>query len=333
MKNNYFKHGADWHERQNIARLILEIGYEGYGIYNVLLETFLSAGGVIDIEFTKLNRLVSCDSQLLQQVLTKYDLFNINDLGNDMYRISVVWMLHDIERSKKISRARAESGKKGMRSRYGVTNVITNDTANVITNDVANDITNVSPYIVEEYNTIDNKSRRRSSSIGAHKKFSSDSKNESYDSSCKPLTEHIPVLKNDTEWHHQLVESLISNELSADETLVVTLFDNFCKEKAARGEDSNRKTLVETKKWFFNWLLFKVKMQKKDESNRTVTPVGYGRNQATAAPANYAPRKTYADQVRESKERLLRDTIQMVKDGRLGKCTIIDRGPAASDSL
>lgn len=116
----WFKHGSGWHENQKLVDLIVETGYEGYGVYAVLLELLVSQGGSLELNYKKLNHTVRCSTELLKRVITEFDLFDVVANSDGSVCFYAEWLLEDIRRAKKTSKARSECGKKGQRIRHGV---------------------------------------------------------------------------------------------------------------------------------------------------------------------------------------------------------------------
>lgn len=330
----WFKHGSGWHENQKLVDLIVETGYEGYGVYAVLLELLVSQGGSLELNYKKLNHTVRCSTELLKRVITEFDLFDVVANSDGSVCFYAEWLLEDIRRAKKTSKARSECGKKGQRIRHGVEK--TSELANTVgvpeiecpskmgenqANAQAIASTKASTHArIREDKIID----RRSSSKNARENFS-ESFDEDADSSRKPLMEHIPALKEDVEWHKQLATSMVNNGVKAGEKEILTLLEHFCQEKCARGEHLNLKTQTDAKRWFYNWMMFKIKMLKEDERNKSNTQANGGcRVPATTTYTSYPTgyRKSFAEQVRESKEKLMRDTARMLQNGELGSLGI-----------
>lgn len=329
-----FKHGSGWHENQKLVNLIIETGYEGYGVFNVVLELLLSHGGSLELNYKKLNYIVRCRTELLKQVINQFDLFTVVTENDGRVMFYAEWLLEDIKKAQKTSEARSANGRKGLRSRYGgkKTSELAEPEADNLANasqDVAIATAKATTNAIANAHTharivVDNITDSRSSSrSNARENFSESSKTEDESSQRKPLTEHIPILKNDSEWRNSLAVALKSNGAMLNETQIADLFDGFCQEKFARGEHKSLKTLAEAKAWFFNWLMFKIEKLKRDGNNKPSVAKCSGGN-AVAAPTGYSGgyRKSFAEQVRESKEKLLRDTARMLQNGELGSLGI-----------
>lgn len=334
----WFKHGADWHENRKLVKIIMQTGYEGYGIYSVLLELILSTDGMLEISLQELNYLVRCETGLLKRVLTNYDLFDVKATDGGVLCISVDWLLKDIDKSKKTSQARSASGKKGLRSRYGAKKV--SELANTVgvpnsdnlakaSQNVANAIANADfderRLDIDKITTI--KSDDINSSVECRKEYNArDSKNFEVNqkfAATKVLSELMPEMKEDKAWHGNLVAMLRQKGVQLETDSIVSLIDEFFQFQAARGKDSVQKTILSAKAWFFNWMLFQIEKTKENGkgNNRTSPASSYGGNQVTVVSTGNASgtsrRKSFAEQVRESKERLVQDTIEMLRNGEL----------------
>lgn len=335
----WFKHGSGWHENQKLVNLIIETGYEGYGVYTVLLELLLSHGGSLELNYKKLNYIVRCQTELLKRVINQFGLFTVVTENDGRVMFYADWLLEDIRKAEKTSKVRSECGKKGAHSRYGAekaselantVGVPENESLTIANENVANAIANATENgsridkrdkIVSTINPNRiNSTSKEKEEERARENFAEGSKKVDVDNSCKTITEHLPVMKADTEWLKCLLKVLASSGISATEEDVKTLLDHFCMQKVARGEESKLKTLADAKKWFCNWLMLNVKLKKKNGSDKSSVPARTDGGNVSSGRTGY--RKSFAEQVRESKEKLLRDTARMLQNGELGSLGI-----------
>lgn len=325
----WFKHRGCWHEDQRLVNLIVETGYEGYGVYAVLLELLVSQGGSLELNYKKLNHTVRCSTELLKRVITEFDLFDVvaNDDGSVCFYAE--WLLEDIRRAKKTSKARSECGKKGQRIRHGAEKV----------SELANTVgvpENGSPSKTGENQA--NAQAIASTKASTHARIREDKIDDIIDDCCcirtrenfeKPLNESkadakslrdlLPEMEVDKAWHESLVAMLPQVGVKVTAEQMPPLMNEFVQFQAARGKDGMSMTLADAKAWFFNWLMFKIEKTKKDGNyNRNCPAPSQGGTYAPSAATGYAGyRKSFAEQVRESKEKLVRDTLEMLRNGEL----------------
>lgn len=205
-----FKHGADWHEKRKHVKLIMETGYEGYGVYTVLLEYLLSAGGVLEISLNELNYLIRCETGLLKRILTNYDLFDVKSMEHEILCISVDWLLKDIEKARKTSKARAESGPKGLQNRSGVKNA--SELANTVgvPNNEKQEKSNVKQAKSTSKQAIATANATTNAIANAYTHARSVDENNTDDVGCccthtrESLRNLLPEMQKDTEWHGSL---------------------------------------------------------------------------------------------------------------------------------
>lgn len=330
----WFKHGADWHESRKLVKLIMQTGYEGYGIYSVLLELILSSDGMLESSWNELNFLVRCETGLLKRVVTKFDLFDVKTLDEGRICLSVDWLLKDIDKSRKTSLARSASGRKGMRNRYGAqkasehvntvgvpNNVNLTNVSQSVTNDIT--IATTDECRLDKNSTI--KSNDVNSTINRSRKENMREGNFFEENQktavAKELKNLLPEMKEDCEWHNNVVAMLHQKGVGVEADAIGSLIDEFFQFQAARGRETERKTLASAKSWFFNWVMFQIeKVKKNGTNNNSINPATNcgGDAAPVVATGQGGYRKTKAEQVRESKEKLVRDTAEMLRHGEFG---------------
>ena len=325
-----FKHGADWHEKRKHVKLIMETGYEGYGVYTVLLEYLLSAGGVLEISLNELNYLIRCETGLLKRILTNYDLFDVKSMEHGILCISVDWLLKDIEKARKTSKARSESGKKGLQNRYGVKNA--SELANTVgvPNNEKQEKSNVKQAKSTSKQAIATANATTNAIANAYTHARSVDENNTDDVGCccthtrESLRNLLPEMQKNTEWHGSLSAMMRQSNVNLASTDVPSLVSEFVEFQTARGKENEMMTLAEAKTWFCNWLLFKIEKAKQNGINNKPSVATSTGGNSVAAPTGYSRgyRKSFAEQVRESKEKLLRDTAKMLQKGELGSLGI-----------
>lgn len=332
----WFKHRCGWHENQKLVNLIVETGYEGYGIYTVLLELLVSQGGSLELNYKKLNHTVRCSTEFLKRVITEFDLFDVVADSDGSVCFYAEWLLEEIRRAKKTSKARSESGKKGQRIRHGV------EKASVLANTVgipenespsktgrnqanaqAIASTNASTHARIREDKIDNITDD-CCCIRTREKFEKPLNETEAKADVKPLRSLLQEMQGDKTWHDSLVAMLPQVGVKVTVEQMPPLISEFVQFQAARGKDEMTMTLPEAKAWFFNWLMFKIeKVKQNGDSNKPSVATSRSEN-AVAAPTGFSGgyRKSFAEQVRESKEKLLRDTARMLQNGELGSLGI-----------
>ena len=136
----------------------------------------------------------------------------------------------------------------------------------------------------------------------------------------KTLRDLLPEMQADKAWHESLIAMLPQVGVKVTDEQMPPLMSEFVQFQAARGKDGMMMTLAESKTWFFNWLMFKIEKTKKDGNNNRNCPAPSGGTYvpSTATSGRTGYRKSFAEQVRESKEKLLRDTARMLQNGELG---------------
>lgn len=326
----WFKHKSGWHEDQKLVNLIIETGYEGYGVYSVLLELLLSQGGSLELNYKKLNYTVRCSTEVLKRVITQFDLFEIVTDEKGRVFFYADWMLREIEKAKKTSQARSASGKKGLRNRYGAKKA--SELANTVGVPDSDNLTKANQNVANAIANADFDERRldkiRDNDIDdvgcclrAHEGSGDSPKAETETVSAgKPLKDHLAEMVGDKAWHASVVASLRQKGVAASEEQLPSLAEEFVQFQTARGKELEQMTLTQAKAWFFNWLMYQIeKAKKNDYNNNSVTPAtGNGGHAAPAVATGRAGyRKSYAEQIRESKEKLIRDTIDMLRNGEL----------------
>ena len=279
-----------------------------------------------------MNYIVRCQTELLKRVINQFGLFTVVTENDGRVMFYADWLLEDIRKAQKTSKARSESGRKGLQNRYGAekaselantVGVPENGSLTIANENVANAIANAT----ENGSRID-KIRTDIDidddccCIRAQENFEKPLNESKADA--KPLRDLLPEMDADKAWHESLVAMLPQVGVKVTAEQMPPLMNEFVQFQAARGKDGMSMTLADAKAWFFNWLMFKIEKTKKDGNNNRNCPApSQGGTYAPSAATGYAGyRKSFAEQVRESKEKLVRDTARMLQNGELGSLGI-----------
>lgn len=142
MKNGketfYFSHDFNARNDLKILQLRENFGWEGYGIYWVLIETMAESGKnkIDNNAITALSVSYNIDKNLLTEIINK--CIEIQLFKSDKKHFWSESLLRRISKRKEEFLRRSTAGKKGMQSRWGDNSVITKN-SNVITHSITVD--------------------------------------------------------------------------------------------------------------------------------------------------------------------------------------------------
>lgn len=150
---NYFPHPSNARSSSMLVSLLIEEGYEGYGLYWAVLEVLRDAPGYKYNKDPKVWAYVlHCqDQEKLTRILQIYGLFDLDDDG----LLFSPWLSDQLGTYDDTRRRRQEAGKRGAASRWGSK---ASDNGNAMAmplddNGNAMAYNNTQPYLTEDKNT------------------------------------------------------------------------------------------------------------------------------------------------------------------------------------
>ena len=127
----YFSHDFGARNDPKLQGLLMEMGYEGLGIYWAIVETLYEQGGYIEARYLKaMAYAMHVEAVKLEQVLTGFGLFETD--GKAYWSEGVMRRLEEMERE---AEKRSAAGKKAISARWEAKNIKTD--TDVDTNEYA----------------------------------------------------------------------------------------------------------------------------------------------------------------------------------------------------
>lgn len=309
----WFKFYVHSLEEEKVVRLIMDQGWEGFGIYvGLLVMLRRSPDGTLPTDNNFIGRQLHCPNGKVKAIIMQSGLMTLTQDGKRFFNEV---LLAEMQQMQEKLAGRRRAGQASALKRWGTPLVEpVADSVPVSVNPIP--VASVTPSVTNATTSVtssDNRKDKEYTYVVTNSNAPVTSDNASPVADCpssqsRPLVELMPLLRADFDWHRSLVDLLQQRGIRTDAPGILSYLDQFFSLQCARGMGNEKRSLADAKKWLVHWLLLEIKHQTTKTNEQYIADSKSGQEHSSG-------RKSHAQQIDDSKRQFLAATQQMLLDG------------------